>query len=52
MITISLDDEKIVDNFKAIQTLKEFGFSDDEIQEMYCKQVEADKTEKSGGSDA
>lgn len=51
MITISLDDEKITDNLKAIQTLKEFGFSDDEIQEMYCKQVEADATEEEGASE-
>ena len=43
MVTISLDDENIVENIKAIQTLKEFGFSDEEIQELYCKQVELDK---------
>lgn len=49
MVTISLDDKKIVDNFKAIQTLKEFGFSDDEIQEMYCKQVRVDSEVSDNG---
>lgn len=42
MITINLDDPNVVENFKALNELRGL-FSDEELQEMYDKQVEADK---------
>jgi DNA-directed RNA polymerase beta subunit len=57
MITINLNDPKIKENIKTINALKAMGiYTDEEIQEMYDKQVEADlrslhETEKNfGGS--
>lgn len=43
MITIDLNDMHLKENLKAMQELKEFGFTDEEIQSMYNKQVQADK---------
>lgn len=44
MITFSLEDENIVENFKAVRELQKTGmFTDEKLQEMYDKQVEADK---------
>ena len=43
MIALDFKDEHLVENFKAIQELKKFGFSDEEIQKMYEEQVELDK---------
>ncbi len=48
MITITLDDPFIRENLKAIADLKELGFSDEEIQELYDRQTEFDKTGKVG----
>lgn len=46
MIEMNLDDINIVENFKAIEELRRTGmFTDEELQEMYDKQVEADKKE-------
>lgn len=45
MVTVNLEDEHLVDNVKAIQELKDFGFSDAEIQKMYDRQLELDKKE-------
>lgn len=42
MITMKLD-EHSAEDFKAIQTLRECGFSDEEIQMMYDRQKEIDK---------
>lgn len=43
MITISLEDPNVVENFKAIYELRRTGlFTDKELQEIYDKQVEAD----------
>lgn len=44
MITFSLEDENLVENFKAVNELRKTGmFTDEQLQEMYDKQVEADK---------
>lgn len=44
MVKFSLDDNKIDENFKALQELRSTGmFTEEELQEMYDKQVEADK---------
>lgn len=44
MVTINLSDPNVVENFKAIYELQKSGmYSDEEIQELYDKQVEADK---------
>lgn len=44
MITISLDDPNIAENFKALNEIRHTGlFSDEELQEMYDKQLEADR---------
>ena len=46
MIEVNLDDINVVENFKAIEELRRTGmFTDEELQEMYDKQVEADKKE-------
>ena len=46
MISINLDAPNVVENFKALNELRHTGlFSDEELQEMYDKQVEADKKE-------
>ena len=46
MIEINLGDINVVENFKAIKELRRTGmFTDEELQEMYDKQVEADKKE-------
>lgn len=46
MIEINLGDINVVENFKAIEELRRTGmFTDEELQEMYDKQVEADKKE-------
>ena len=47
MISINLDDPNVVENFKALNELRHTGlFSDEELQEMYDKQVEADRGEE------
>jgi hypothetical protein len=44
MVTINLDDPNVIENFKALNVLKHTGlFSEEELQEMYDKQVEADR---------
>jgi len=46
MVEMNLNDINIVENFKAIEELRRTGmFTDEELQEMYDKQVEADKKE-------
>lgn len=46
MVEMNLRDNKISENFKAIEELRRTGmFTDEELQEMYDKQVEADKKE-------
>lgn len=46
MIEINLGDINVVENFKAIEELRRTGmFTDEELQEMYNKQVEEDKKE-------
>lgn len=46
MISINLNDPNVVENFKALKELKATGiFTDEELQEMYNKQVEKDKNE-------
>ena len=41
MITINLNDPNAVENFKAIEQLRESGmFTDAEIQKLYEEQVE------------
>lgn len=46
MIEINLGDINVVENLKAIEQLRRTGmFIDEELQEMYDKQVEADKKE-------
>lgn len=44
MITVNLDDKNVVENFKALNELRKTGmFTDEQLQQMYDKQVEADK---------
>lgn len=44
MVTINLDDPNAVENFKALNELRKTGiFTDEQLQQMYDKQVEADK---------
>lgn len=50
MISINLDDSNVVENFKALNELRHTGlFSDEELQEMYNKQVETDREKQGGG---
>ena len=45
MVSINLGDPNVVDNVKAINELRRTElFSDDELQDMYDRQVKADKT--------
>lgn len=47
MITVKLHDPKLKENLEAIKELRDSGlFTDEQIQEMYDKQIEADKKEK------
>lgn len=49
MVTINLGDPNVVENFKAIRELQKSGmYSDEEIQGLYDKQVEADKENNNG----
>lgn len=44
MITIHLDDPNGDENFKALLELRSMGiFSDEELQVMYDRQIEADR---------
>ena len=44
MITINLEDKNVVENFKALNELRKTGlFTDEQLQQMYDKQVEADR---------
>ena len=59
MITLSLDDPHLVENFDAVQNIRARGwFSDEEIQQMYDDQLKRDKEAaealagKGGGADA
>lgn len=44
MITIKLD-KHTAEDIEAIQTLREFGYSDEEIQELYDAQKRKDEKE-------
>lgn len=44
MVTINLGDSNVVENFKALNELRKTGmFTDEQLQQMYDKQVEADR---------
>ena len=46
MISINLGDPNVVENFKALNELRKTEmFTDEQLQQMYDKQVEADKKE-------
>ena len=42
MITLDLRDKRITEHFEAIQSLRKHGFSDEELQAMYDRQLEKD----------
>ena len=43
MVTINLGDPNVAENFKALNELRKTGmFTDEQLQQMYDKQVEAD----------
>ena len=43
MITINLRDDHIKEHLQAIKKLRGYGFTDEQIQEMYDRQVEKDQ---------
>lgn len=44
MVTINLGDPNVVENFKALNELRKTRmFTDEQLQQMYDKQVEADR---------
>ena len=44
MVTINLEDKNVVENFKALNEPRKTGlFTDEQLQRMYDKQVEADR---------
>ena len=45
MVELRLDDEFLIENYKAIPVLKSLGFTDEQVQKLYDKQVERDKKE-------
>lgn len=52
MISINLGDPNVVENFKALNELRHTGlFSDEELQELYDKQVEADREMRAENDD-
>lgn len=51
MVTVSLKDKHLAENVSVILGLKNFGFSDEEIQKMYDKQVEEDRKEDKRGTE-
>ena len=43
MVTLDLRDPHLIENFEALQSIRKFGlFTDEEIQEMYDRQLEKD----------
>lgn len=42
-IKIDLRDKHLIENYKCIKQLREMGFSEHEIQELYDDQVKRDK---------
>ena len=46
MITIDLNDKHLKENLQALKELKDIGYSDDELQALYDKQVEQDKEQQ------
>lgn len=46
MITMNLRDPKLIENFKAVRELKKCGYSDEEVQDLYDKQIEIDRTKE------
>ena len=49
MITINLNDDYMEENLQAITELRSIGFSDEEIQKLYNKQFEKDKSSDNNG---
>lgn len=49
MITVDLRDTKLKENLDAIKELKNIGYSDEELQKLYDKQVQTDR--EKGGSE-
>ena len=49
MVNIDLRDPHLLENFVAIQGLQKLGVSDEEIQVMYDRQLEADAKEGKDG---
>ena len=46
MITLDLRDPNLIENFKAVQELRDSGFyTDEEIQKLYNQQIERDSEE-------
>ena len=43
MITLDLTDKHLKENLEAIEELRSFGYSDEQIQEFYDIQVKADR---------
>lgn len=43
MITLDLTDKHLKENLEAIEELRSFGYSDEQIQEFYDRQVKADQ---------
>lgn len=47
MITLNLEDPRIVEHFEMVQPIRKLGlFTDEEIQEMYDRQLEKDAEER------
>lgn len=50
MITLDFTDRHLKENLEAIKTLKEFGYTDEQLQKWYDEQVKADH-EREGAND-
>lgn len=46
MITINLNDPHCVENIKAMQELKEVGYTDEQLQRLYDRQIVKDRCDK------
>lgn len=47
MITLDMRDPKMKENLEAIKELQSMGYSDEEIQKLYERQLQQDKKEES-----
>lgn len=52
MITVNLNDKNLAENLRAIRELQQTGlFTDEQLQEMYDRQLEKDRNREGADDD-